>query len=108
MRLQIYVPRDMEIDHPGTFSGDNVSLVLRSVFRHYSLKDFFMNRSRLTLIDVLQPRSYSTTPERSRVTRTIVQPEIDSFEQMEAQQGAMKKSAVAGRQGGRSEQQAAA
>lgn len=56
-----------------------------------------MNRSRLTLIDVLQPRSYATTPERSRVTRTIVQPEVDSFEQMENLAAAAQKSAPAGR-----------
>lgn len=42
-----------------------------------------MNRSRLSLIDILQPRSYAATPERSKVTRTIVQPEIDAFEEME-------------------------
>lgn len=56
-----------------------------------------MNRSRLTLIDVLQPRSYATTPERSRVTRTIVQPEVDSFEQMENLAASEQKSAPAGR-----------
>lgn len=43
-----------------------------------------MNHRRLTLIEVLQPRSFQITPERSRVTRTIVQPEIDAFEQKEA------------------------
>ncbi|MDP1605555.1 MAG: hypothetical protein Q8L93_02750 [Rhodocyclaceae bacterium] len=46
-----------------------------------------MNTRRLTLIEVLQPQCFKTTPERSRVTRTVVQPEIDSFEQMEAQAG---------------------
>lgn len=43
-----------------------------------------MNRRRLTLIEILQPRSFQITPERSRVTRTIVQPEVDTFEQQEA------------------------
>lgn len=43
-----------------------------------------MNRRQLTLIEVLQPRSFQVTPERSRVTRTIVQPEVDAFEQQEA------------------------
>lgn len=52
-----------------------------------------MNHRPLTLIEVLQPQCFKATPERSRVTRTIVQPEIDSFEQREAQ----KKSALAGR-----------
>ncbi|MDO8959746.1 MAG: hypothetical protein Q7U85_08445 [Rhodocyclaceae bacterium] len=56
-----------------------------------------MNRRRLTLIEVLQPQCFKTTPERSRVTRTIVQPEIDSFEQMEAQASATEKSAAAER-----------
>lgn len=56
-----------------------------------------MNRRRLTLIEVLQPQCFKTTPERSRVTRTIVQPEIDSFEQMEAQASALDKSATAER-----------
>ncbi|MBA3032847.1 MAG: hypothetical protein KKF85_05795 [Gammaproteobacteria bacterium] len=52
-----------------------------------------MNRRQLTLIEVLQPQCFNNTPERSRVTRTIVQPEIDSFEQMEAQANATEKSA---------------
>jgi hypothetical protein len=54
--------------------------------------------TRLTLIDVLQPKSFRITPERARVTRTIVQPEIDAFEQMEAQVANKGKSALAGRQ----------
>ncbi len=58
-----------------------------------------MNRRRLTLIEVLQPQCFNNTPERSRVTRTIVQPEIDSFEQMEAQAtNADQKSSSAVRQ----------
>jgi len=56
-----------------------------------------MNRRRLTLIEVLQPQSFKTTPERSRVTRTIVQPEIDTFEEKEAKTGDVEKSALAGR-----------
>lgn len=50
----------------------------------------------LSLIEVLQPRAFGNTPERTRVTRTIVQPEIDAFEQMEAT-GNQGKSALAGR-----------
>lgn len=57
-----------------------------------------MNRRRLTLIEVLEPRRFQGTPERSRVTRTILQPEVDAFEQREAQMAA-KKSALAGRHG---------
>lgn len=63
-----------------------------------------MNRRRLTLIEVLQPRSFHTTPERSRVTRTIVQPEVDAFEQREAEVSEMsngQNSAAAGRRSGR-------
>ncbi len=56
-----------------------------------------MNRRRLTLIEVLQPQSFKATPERSRVTRTIVQPEIDTFEETEAKTGGVEKSALAGR-----------
>ncbi len=56
-----------------------------------------MNRRRLTLIEVLEPQSFKATPERSRVTRTIVQPEIDSFEEMEAKAGGTEKSVMAGR-----------
>jgi len=56
-----------------------------------------MNRRRLTLIEVLQPQSFKTTPERSRVTRTIVQPEIDTFEEMEAKTGGVENSVMAGR-----------
>jgi hypothetical protein len=59
-----------------------------------------MNSRRLTLIEVLQPQCFSATPERSRVTRTILQPEIDAFEQREAQAGAADKSVLAtGRRG---------
>ncbi|GAB1394258.1 hypothetical protein MASR1M60_24220 [Rhodocyclaceae bacterium] len=57
-----------------------------------------MNHRRLTLIDVLQPQAFGITPERARVTRTILQPEVDAFEQMEAQASAQEKSALAGRQ----------
>jgi hypothetical protein len=57
-----------------------------------------MNHRRLTLIDVLQPQAFGVTPERARVTRTILQPEVDAFEQMEAQAAAREKSAPAGRQ----------
>jgi hypothetical protein len=55
-----------------------------------------MNRRRLTLIEVLQPRRFQGTPERSRVTRTIVQPEIDAFEEAEAR-NAPQKSVLTGR-----------
>lgn len=54
-----------------------------------------MNRRQLTLIEILQPRCFQATPERSRVTRTIVQPEIDTFEQREAELA--KQSAMPGR-----------
>jgi len=57
-----------------------------------------MNHRRLTLIEVLQPQAFGITPERARVTRTILQPEVDAFEQMEAQTAAQEKSALAGRQ----------
>jgi hypothetical protein len=57
-----------------------------------------MNHRRLTLIDVLQPQAFGITPERARVTRTIVQPEVDAFEQMEAQTATQEKSSLAGRQ----------
>jgi len=57
-----------------------------------------MNRRRLTLIEVLQPRRFQGTPERSRVTRTIVQPEIDAFEEQEARSAPPQQSALAGRQ----------
>ncbi len=56
-----------------------------------------MNRRRLTLIEVLEPQSFKATPERSRVTRTIVQPEIDTFEETEAKTGGAEKSVMAGR-----------
>lgn len=67
-----------------------------------------MNRRPLTLIEVLQPRSFKATPERNRVTRTIVQPEIDSFELLEAQGGSAQKSALAGRHIGAAAQLAGA
>ncbi|MFN6961007.1 MAG: hypothetical protein ACK4N6_02100, partial [Rhodocyclaceae bacterium] len=49
-----------------------------------------MNRTRISLIDVLQPRQFKITPERSKVTRTIIQPEIDAFEEQEARLAAQK------------------
>lgn len=55
-----------------------------------------MKHRPITLIEVLQPRAFQTTPERARVTRTITQPEIDAFEQMEAS-AAQAKSALGGR-----------
>lgn len=67
-----------------------------------------MNRRPLTLIEVLQPRSFKATPERARVTRTVVQPEIDSFELLEAQGGAAQKSALAARRAGTAGQLAGA
>jgi hypothetical protein len=67
-----------------------------------------MNRRRLTLIEVLQPQSFKTTPERSRVTRTVVQPEIDTFEEMEAKASGTEKSVMAGRRAGSNSQHAAA
>lgn len=52
----------------------------------------------LSLLEVLQPQAFRNTPERARVTRTILQPEIDAFEQMEA--GASQgKSLLAARRG---------
>ncbi|MCX8085879.1 MAG: hypothetical protein N3C63_03145 [Rhodocyclaceae bacterium] len=54
-----------------------------------------MNRPQPSLIEILQPRVFQVTPERARVTRTIVQPEIDAFEQREAEEA--KKSAPARR-----------
>lgn len=56
-----------------------------------------MYRRPLSLIEVLQPRRFQGTPERSRVTRTIVQPEVDAFEQSEALAAAKKNSALARR-----------
>ncbi|MEW6164023.1 MAG: hypothetical protein AB1642_03075 [Pseudomonadota bacterium] len=66
--------------------------------RRYPAEGFPMNRRRISLIEVLQPQSFQATPERMRVTRTIVQPEIDAFEQTEAQAAGKGKSALAGRQ----------
>jgi hypothetical protein len=43
-----------------------------------------MNTRHPTLIEILQPRPVPAHPKRTAVTRTIVQPEIDEFEQMEA------------------------
>jgi len=53
-----------------------------------------MNRNRISLLDILQPRQFKTTPERSKVTRTIIQPEIDTFEAQEALQAAAPKTAL--------------
>ena len=60
-----------------------------------------MNSRSLSLIEVLQPRAFQVTPERARVTRTIMQPELDTFELLEAAQAAGKgKSALAGQHAG--------
>lgn len=47
-----------------------------------------MNHNRISLLDILQPRQFKITPERLKVTRTIIQPEIDAFEAQEAQPSA--------------------
>lgn len=57
-----------------------------------------MKHRPITLIEVLQPQAFQNTPERARVTRTIMQPEIDAFEQMESQ-SAQGKLAMSGRRG---------
>lgn len=59
-----------------------------------------MNSRSLSLIEVLQPRAFQVTPERARVTRTIMQPEVDTFELMEAQAAGKGKSALAARRTG--------
>jgi hypothetical protein len=56
-----------------------------------------MNRHSISLLDILQPRQFKMTPERSKVTRTIIQPEIDVFEEQEARLAA-QKSALSTRQ----------
>lgn len=56
-----------------------------------------MKHRPITLIEVLQPRAFQNTPERVRATRTIIQPEVDSFELHEAQ-ALQGKPAQAGRQ----------
>jgi hypothetical protein len=71
-------------------------------------KDFSMYRRQLTLIEVLQPQSYGSNPARSRVTRTILQPEFDAFDEREAEVPPPKKSAPARRHAGRGAQQMAA
>lgn len=50
-----------------------------------------------TLIDILQPRRFAAHPARTKVTRTIVQPEIDEFERSLAKAGNGGKSPAAAR-----------
>jgi len=57
-----------------------------------------MNRRSVSLIEILQPKYFQLTPERARATRTVMQPEVDSFELMEAQAVGHGKSVLAGRQ----------
>jgi hypothetical protein len=45
-----------------------------------------MNAQQPSLLDILHPRCFPQHPKRSQVTRTIQQPEIDLFEQVEAAQ----------------------
>ena len=56
-----------------------------------------MKHRPITLIEVLQPRAFQNTPERVRATRTIIQPEVDSFELHEAQAHPVKSTST-GRQ----------
>jgi hypothetical protein len=44
-----------------------------------------MNKHQPSMMDVLCPPNFQAHPLRQRVTRTILQPEIDKFEQMEAE-----------------------
>ena len=43
-----------------------------------------MNTRQPTLIEILQPRQVPANPKRAAVTRTILQPELDEFERLEA------------------------
>jgi hypothetical protein len=43
-----------------------------------------MNTRQPTLIEILQPRQVPANPKRTAVTRTILQPELDEFERLEA------------------------
>ena len=43
-----------------------------------------MNKRQPSLISILQPPRFETNELRARVTRTVLQPEIDKFEQREA------------------------
>lgn len=60
-----------------------------------------MNRRPISLIEILEPKILPPTPERARVTRTIVQPEIDAFEEMEALLAKTKSAPVGRRSGGK-------
>ena len=40
-----------------------------------------MNARHPTLIDILRPRHFAGNAARAKVTRTILQPEVDEFEQ---------------------------
>ena len=42
-----------------------------------------MNARQPSLIEVLYPRSFPSDPRRTKATRTVLQPEIDRFEQAE-------------------------
>ena len=44
-----------------------------------------MNKHQPTMMDVLCPQYFQANALRERVTRTILQPEIDKFEQLEAE-----------------------
>ncbi len=44
-----------------------------------------MNTRLPTLIEVLYPPSFASHPLRARVTRTVVQPEFDAFEEAEVE-----------------------
>lgn len=49
-----------------------------------------MNEYRPTLMEILQPRHFQGNPKRAEATRTVLQPEIDKFEQFEAEMAAGK------------------
>jgi len=66
-----------------------------------------MNARHPTLIEILQPRRYDANPARAKVTRTILQPEIDEFEKnLAATDGAGAAKSPARSQGHRSTQPA--
>lgn len=44
-----------------------------------------MTNRQPTLLEVLHPNCFKEHPLRARVTRTVRQPDIDKFEEMEAQ-----------------------
>jgi hypothetical protein len=60
----------------------------RAPYRHHCSADETMNPTRFSLIDILYPQPFPGNAKREAATRTVLQPEIDRYEQADLERRA--------------------